>query len=43
MRLGLEFLGRRKAIRTEGQPAKRLLVTDNDMLRFYARSIDRTL
>lgn len=42
MRLGLEFLGRRNAIRVEGT-TRRVTIADTDMLRFYARSLDRTL
>ena len=43
MRLGLEFLERRNAIRTEGRPAKKVAAADLEMLRFYARSLDRSL
>lgn len=40
MRLGLEFLERRNAIRIDG---RRVAIDDGDMLRFYARSLDRSL
>lgn len=40
VRLGLEFLEHRQAVRTGGE---RVHIADRDMLRFYARSLDRSL
>ena len=44
LRLGLEFLGRRKAIRAVGNgDGRRIEIADPAVLRFYARSLDKSL
>jgi hypothetical protein len=44
LRLGLDFLARRRAIRLSGHgDTTRVAVGDPDVLLFYARSLDRSL